>query len=417
MQLAILTQERDEILTEIDNANTVLNPIRVCPAEILQRIFLECVHDISFTTSSHSLEPTWMPWILSRVSSRWRQLAISFPKLWAQVAINNPNPHVESSLHHLVAQLYRASRHPLIVTITCHSVRDIDPLFPILCGSAPSWEHLTVSHDANILSRMSATVGSLTSLEVVCIQRLRNIPTSPPDLFYLCGKLQRFTGPLKIINTIQLPWSQLRTLSIHVLPPGDQTVIIPPGLQVATNLHRLSFRQAPKDARGSGAGPQSNHQPSTVRVFCKTIKLDVRLKEHWPIFARLRFPSLIKLELFLNFRSVDAPLLGQLLRDSNCHIEELIFKEVGCTDAEMLDILRLDACQTLRQLKLSPFDVDGAISTSLSSTSHPPSALFLPALTRFSPGIKPEAVTRVRTLGQYLSAVRPGFILRYNTTS
>jgi hypothetical protein len=212
---------------------------------------------------------------------------------------------------------------------------------------------------------------------------------------------------------IQLPWSQLRILTLQVLPPGNQTVVIPPGLQVATSLHQLTFRQASKDT-GHGAGRVSNHQPSTVRAFCKNLKLHVRLNEHWPIFARLRFPNLTNLELSLKFRSTDVPLLGLLLRDSNCRIEELIFKEVGCTDAEMLTFLRLEACQTLRQLKLSPFVVDGAISASLLSAPHAASVSFLPALTRFSPGIKPEAFPRVHALGHRLSAVRPEITLRYN---
>ncbi|KAJ7474197.1 hypothetical protein FB451DRAFT_1035199, partial [Mycena latifolia] len=60
----------------------VLSPIRRIPSEILAEIFLMCRDDALSALPYSVADPRQAPMLLGHVSSRWRQVSHSSPRLW-----------------------------------------------------------------------------------------------------------------------------------------------------------------------------------------------------------------------------------------------------------------------------------------------------------------------------------------------
>ncbi|KAJ7474150.1 hypothetical protein FB451DRAFT_1466697, partial [Mycena latifolia] len=60
----------------------VLSPIRRIPSEILAEIFLVCRDDALDAFQYSVADPRRAPMLLGHVSSRWRQVSRSSPRLW-----------------------------------------------------------------------------------------------------------------------------------------------------------------------------------------------------------------------------------------------------------------------------------------------------------------------------------------------
>jgi F-box-like len=71
-----LQRERAVLEEKIAHALAYMSPIRRLPIELLRHIFM-----------MHFDEFSCCAWILSSVSSQWRRLALSMPKLWSKVCV------------------------------------------------------------------------------------------------------------------------------------------------------------------------------------------------------------------------------------------------------------------------------------------------------------------------------------------
>ncbi|KAF8592298.1 hypothetical protein K439DRAFT_1324941, partial [Ramaria rubella] len=76
-------QAQKTILEQRCNVNkAILAPIRRLPPEILIEIFLRCVSVQSHTELYSQISPTAAPFLFTKVCSRWRRIALSWPRLW-----------------------------------------------------------------------------------------------------------------------------------------------------------------------------------------------------------------------------------------------------------------------------------------------------------------------------------------------
>ncbi|KAJ7474139.1 hypothetical protein FB451DRAFT_284788 [Mycena latifolia] len=82
--LSLLKLEKDRRLRSEYAATLkgVLSPIRCIPSEILAEIFLLCRDDTLDSFRYSVADPRWAPMLLGHVSSRWRQVSRSSPRLW-----------------------------------------------------------------------------------------------------------------------------------------------------------------------------------------------------------------------------------------------------------------------------------------------------------------------------------------------
>ncbi|KAF9012955.1 hypothetical protein BDZ89DRAFT_918920, partial [Hymenopellis radicata] len=79
-----LLSARQRAESHFEEAKSVLHPMRSIPNEILVEIFGCCISsEIPADEDPDSLDPRASPWLLTRVSRRWRELAIKSPQLWA----------------------------------------------------------------------------------------------------------------------------------------------------------------------------------------------------------------------------------------------------------------------------------------------------------------------------------------------
>ncbi|KAJ7474193.1 hypothetical protein FB451DRAFT_1248279 [Mycena latifolia] len=65
----------------------VLSPVRRIPSEILAQIFLLCRDNSLDTFQYFVTDPRRAPMLLGHVSSRWRQVSRSSPRLWDHLHI------------------------------------------------------------------------------------------------------------------------------------------------------------------------------------------------------------------------------------------------------------------------------------------------------------------------------------------
>ncbi|KAG7441679.1 uncharacterized protein BT62DRAFT_1079852 [Guyanagaster necrorhizus] len=85
--------KREQVKLCIDDARSLLHPIRSINDDLLREIFLWCVYDwVDVMYHCHgncdSLCPLEPPWTLSHVSHRWRTISLSSPCLWTSVILN-----------------------------------------------------------------------------------------------------------------------------------------------------------------------------------------------------------------------------------------------------------------------------------------------------------------------------------------
>ncbi|KIM47160.1 hypothetical protein M413DRAFT_57140, partial [Hebeloma cylindrosporum] len=84
--IELLKEKKNHIQKSIDACNAVLSPVRRLPIDILQEIFYQCL-----PTDHHPImSATEAPMLLTRVSSLWRSVAFSMPRIWAKLHIPFP---------------------------------------------------------------------------------------------------------------------------------------------------------------------------------------------------------------------------------------------------------------------------------------------------------------------------------------
>ncbi len=82
-----LRQARSDLLDRIEGHRRLISPVRRVPPDILREVFVNCLPDDRNPTMSSDEAPV----ILTRVSSQWRSLALTTPRLWASLHIAVPN--------------------------------------------------------------------------------------------------------------------------------------------------------------------------------------------------------------------------------------------------------------------------------------------------------------------------------------
>ncbi|KAF9023185.1 hypothetical protein BDZ89DRAFT_920899, partial [Hymenopellis radicata] len=87
--LSTLTGLQETASRKMADAKRVLHPMRSLPQDILIEIFLCCTpivnhhEDEWWHDEFDSLCPPNHPWNISHVSHRWREIALSLPRLWS----------------------------------------------------------------------------------------------------------------------------------------------------------------------------------------------------------------------------------------------------------------------------------------------------------------------------------------------
>ena len=169
---------------------SLLSCIRCIPLEVLALIF-------SFTATPEKYpgdhEP---PWVLSHVSQRWRQVALSNPVLWRYLPpiliIYRPKRSYEKRvIAKLTTLLNRSSgeKIPLCIKVL-HTRSRGSPILDLLFSHSDRWEELSVLMTGLTIPHFDIIRGRLSSLRSLTFQIIRTRTWHQVDMFEVASKLR-----------------------------------------------------------------------------------------------------------------------------------------------------------------------------------------------------------------------------------
>ncbi|KAJ7758356.1 hypothetical protein B0H16DRAFT_650874 [Mycena metata] len=138
------TEERESLATDLARNAVILSPLRRLPPEILFEIFsFTLPFDWEVKARGSSLDVKESPWLLTRICSRWRTVALASSSFWTFIVIDDDawSGRSTSLVSLLQLQLDRTRTSPLRVhfeTSNSHSRRHA-PLFDLLAERSRQW--------------------------------------------------------------------------------------------------------------------------------------------------------------------------------------------------------------------------------------------------------------------------------------
>ncbi|KAK0482007.1 hypothetical protein EDD18DRAFT_1434060 [Armillaria luteobubalina] len=223
--LETLLRERERMSLYVSDATTLLQPIRALSNEIFYEIFSWCVSDwLDITTEPQgpedSLDPRRPPWTFTCVSRRWRDVALSLPRLWSTVVFDTYRykefrvSH-RTCLYRLGLQLERSRNSDLSVSLHSGFSRPISehPAFVLLELSTCRWKRLYMNLPPSTVAAFSGNVFSRLRELVVRIKDTTPSSERPivVDTFRSAFHLRSFQsrGNAYPCAVFRLPWSNL----------------------------------------------------------------------------------------------------------------------------------------------------------------------------------------------------------------
>ncbi|KAJ7603738.1 hypothetical protein FB45DRAFT_1085621 [Roridomyces roridus] len=200
------------------------------PDDMLTEIFLHYVERDVFAP-----QPTWVDvnnaWVLARVCRRWRDVALSSPRLWCCILgwLDKINKLARFK-RILIITLRRAKCVPLSIRLEGpHIHRALDQLLAV----GPQWKEVALVQPTEVLLRGLAKEGlifsSLKKLQVTSSGQFLakglfhvDLRQSMPSLEHLIWDVDSGLYPWEL----QLPWSQLRTCVIRGVRSTDFLYIL-----------------------------------------------------------------------------------------------------------------------------------------------------------------------------------------------
>ncbi|KAK0429844.1 hypothetical protein EV421DRAFT_2091611 [Armillaria borealis] len=197
--LDYLTKDRSQAIANQANAKKILTPSRRLPPEILIAIFTCCraLHG----RRGPPLDPRAVPWSLTHVCRKWREVAIATPEIWSTIHLDFiQDKFVRGSQHKAAFMLgmilYRARPHDLNIIIHYKDDISTHPVCTVLLPSVRYWKSLEVEGVSCDLSFLSPCRGFFDRLETAVVQGLHHGGSEAIDIFAVAPRLWSFTKTL-----------------------------------------------------------------------------------------------------------------------------------------------------------------------------------------------------------------------------
>ncbi|KAJ7226247.1 hypothetical protein B0H12DRAFT_1030545 [Mycena haematopus] len=265
-----LIEERYAIRRALDSI--VFYPILSVPPEIVQEIFVFCVPADSEPLVA---DPKVAPLVLLNVCRKWREIALSTPRLWASIRVNLRSRCFDNSLPLLDCWLTRARSVPLSVAVVYMNYEDNpspDLLISSLVRSSEQWQDMRLELPFKDLQRLNGIEGRVPLLRKLLIgptdayfagmlEGLRMTPITAFSHAPLLREVHLVTG---FPFTLELPWAQLTKLQATSLSVCECLEILEasPALVECT----LSLRHSFDTAHAKRISPLEDLQVLTLRT-------------------------------------------------------------------------------------------------------------------------------------------------------
>ncbi|KAJ6531643.1 hypothetical protein DFH09DRAFT_994075 [Mycena vulgaris] len=391
-QIHELTFMREREHTVLSNLRSMVAPIAKLPTELLAEIFKISVHMHDGTTLEHStphtLSPLFQTRQISQTCSRWRQIVLGMPQLWAEGVLDicSKSTMTEAAyLTGLKTVLTRSSPLPISVSLDSRPGAEVSPaLVQTIIPSAPRWQNLEIFLNSfgPLHDLPSGTFEALETLQLQCFLQ----QTRPIETFLCCPRLRNLS--MAIFKTsdprlFRLPWAQLTNIDLKVQSMGAcrgillqcssvvkanfmtsqwdfELDVVDSPVVVLPHLRELSVRFHRGDLDGiAHVGPF--FIPLALPAL-QVLKLTFRpkLENVWPTQEFSQFQSLCPgiEQITLNFSAIDSEGLVTLLRHAPSLTTFVIYTSPECLDDAALRALRHDEgalaplAPKLRELRL-----------------------------------------------------------------
>ncbi|KAK7054476.1 hypothetical protein VNI00_003674 [Paramarasmius palmivorus] len=309
------------------------------------------------------------PWLLSRVCSRWRSVAISSPALWSSFCISGI-PHTEA----FETWIDRCGEHNLTFRIPARLVSDArgESIIRTLSRIAERWEEVELidssrrfwdhANDCGF-GEVGARLSSLRHVSLLCTREL-----------HLEGGFTHVTHAPLLRSVVHedhmelgcyiFPWAQITEYNGYDNNSARQHFnLISRMINLERCLLELS-RTTGSSTKESGREPGSSSStfPRVISAVAlqKLHTLRIRCFTHDPflflvLYGQLRFPSLKNLCLVYGRLSIpfDANGFMSILEASECSLSNVeLSGMVSCHPAYVEFFLRMSATKSVAALRL-----------------------------------------------------------------
>ncbi|KAJ7244913.1 hypothetical protein C8J57DRAFT_1363350, partial [Mycena rebaudengoi] len=231
-----LSTKRDRLKEYIDSHQALISVPRRLPYDILQEIFLACLP----SDQNPRMDSQQAPMLLCSISSSWRKLALSFPRLWSSLAIDISLVLAqEENLTALAEWLARAGACPLSLTVSARwmfdrEARNYEVLMGILEQSVSRWHNV-----------------KLEEIPAECIHRLCDMDA--PELAAIEIEDKDYQNLIRPLSWNILEARRLHTFKIRIAE--DLAIQRPNILPMLSHLSHLSLTTRSRWEPDGLAGP------------------------------------------------------------------------------------------------------------------------------------------------------------------
>ncbi|KAJ7471553.1 hypothetical protein B0H11DRAFT_1867737 [Mycena galericulata] len=202
-----LEQQRADLEAFVNKQRGVVSAMRRFPNEILGDIFGHFVYHQEFNPSKN------MPWRIARVCSRWRSVALAFPRLWTHFCFGGPR---HSDPRMVLLQLQRSSHMPLTV-----KTRDVHlGLLDVLMTASTRWQSVDLSFSAsgsNVKIFESLCAGNFPALQKLTVHMERGSSSQIVAFIQALPALVTLAldpGTAALSNYFSISWSRLQECTL-----------------------------------------------------------------------------------------------------------------------------------------------------------------------------------------------------------
>ncbi|KIL67323.1 hypothetical protein M378DRAFT_102473 [Amanita muscaria Koide BX008] len=333
-------------------------PFHCLPPEIIAEIFVLCVPDIEEVFKSIRPKDA-APLLLCNVSSSWRSLALSIPRLWNELSIRITNPWLNIDLSIAMAESWiaRSGELPLSLRVYAYPWAWNDKrqatamvqahLNTFFCY-ASRWEYVHIDF-------MTTYAISFPELGPTPLLRKFSYSTSwrnwDPCPFTSCPLLSAFPSR-SVASNPDIPGHRLTHITMETNTSTHQALNI---LRVCKMLVEFNV-DIDNDSLDQVKPLQKPVENQSLRSF-RTLWAYITCSG---LLQSLTLPALTDFSLYTDFeslssistRSVHTQLL-RLFTRSRCKLEKLKLENCGFNDADILKCLKHDSCSLLTVLEIS----------------------------------------------------------------
>jgi len=252
--ILLLQDKRAGYVEDMKKLRPSIAPDKYLPLEILIEIFLqyaaEIAEEVKYTTASMDRRLSQFPWVLGRICSRWRQIALAEPRIWGTIGFNATN---HDNLPMLSEAFRRGGQSRLWLSASedVEKYKYVEFLRDIVCSQSKRITDLSLSifeeTFEEFLTLPSDSFPVLEAFQLDMMEHLYPWPGSDASIFQGATRLRRIDiGTSLAVTLVSFPmnlclcWPQLTHINFSEI--SIQVSIAHELMKLCTNLGECHIR-------------------------------------------------------------------------------------------------------------------------------------------------------------------------------